>query len=46
MLIHVSLTDMTIEVSFLEYLHHIIGALDNKSGQIFYVDSSIFIVQF
>ena len=46
MLVHVSLTDVAVDIALHEDLHHVLRLLNHKSGQILDVDAGVLIPQF
>ena len=46
MLVHVSLTDVAVDIALHEDLHHVLWLLNHKSGQILDVDAGVLIPQF
>lgn len=45
MLVHVSGSHVSIDVTLVKYIHQVFGSFDNKSRKIFDVDTSVFVFQ-
>ena len=45
MLVHVSCSSVSVDVALVEYLHHVLCALNHKSGKVLHIHSCVFITK-